>query len=222
MIREAHVNGIKLVYREEGDPASPPLVLIHGRTADHNDWNGITQHFAARYRVLALDLRGHGASDHPGSYELGEMAADVVALLDHLGIERATVIGHSLGGVVAYRMAMDHPERVERLVLEDAPPPLPFENRPPIVEDDSATFDWRMMHQTERQLTDPDPALLERLGKITAPTLVLSGGELSHVGTEAVAERIPGARLVTIEVGHLIHVTARGPFLEAVDAFLNG
>ncbi|WP_433431010.1 alpha/beta fold hydrolase [Nonomuraea sp. CA-141351] len=222
MIREAHVNGIKLVYREEGDPASPPLLLIHGRTANHNDWNGITQHFAARYRVLALDLRGHGASDYPGSYAVTEMAEDVVALLDHLGIERATLIGHSLGGVVAYQVAMNHPERVERLVLEDAPPPHPFKNRPPIVEDDSTGFDWRMMHQIERQLIDPDPAWMVGLGKITAPTLVLSGGKLSHVGTEAVAARIPGARLVTIEAGHLIHVNARGPFLEAVDAFLNG
>ncbi|MFI7133778.1 alpha/beta fold hydrolase [Nonomuraea sp. NPDC050153] len=222
MIREAHVNGIRLVYREEGDPTAPPLLLIHGRTADHNDWNGITQHFAARHHVIALDLRGHGASDYPGSYEMPEMAEDVVALLDHLGIGRATLVGHSLGGIVAYHLAMNHPDRVERLVLEDAPPPLPFPNRPPIVEDDSTGFDWRMVHETEPQLVDPDPAWLAGLGRITAPTLVLSGGELSHVNTEEVAARIPGAKLVTIDVGHLIHTAARSRFLHAVDAFLDG
>ncbi|MFG6198850.1 alpha/beta fold hydrolase [Nonomuraea sp. JJY05] len=221
MIREAHVNGIKLVYREEGDPTAPPLLLIHGRTANHNDWNGITQHFAARYHVIALDLRGHGASDYQAPYELPGMAEDVVALLGHLGIGRATLIGHSLGGVMAYHAAMNHPDRIERLVLEDAPPPLPFENRPPLVEDDSTGFDWRMMHDTERQLVDPDPAWLEDLGKITAPTLVLSGGERSPVNAAEVAARIPGARLVTIDVGHLIHATARSRFLQAVDAFLD-
>lgn len=222
VIREAHVNGIKLVYREEGDPTAPPLLLIHGRTANHNDWNGITQHFAARYHVIAPDLRGHGVSGYQGPYEVPEMAEDVVALLDHLGIGRATLVGHSLGGVVAYHAAMNHPDRIERLVLEDAPPPLPFKNRPPIVEDDSTGFDWRMMHDTERQLAGPDPAWLEGLGKITAPTLVLSGGEQSPANTGEVAARIPGARLVTIDVGHLIHTTARSRFLQAVDTFLDG
>ncbi|WP_345560299.1 alpha/beta fold hydrolase [Nonomuraea rosea] len=221
MIREAHVNGIKLVYREEGDPAAPPLLLIHGRTADHNDWNGITQHFAARHHVFAIDLRGHGGSDHPGEYPLPEMAEDVVALLDHLGIERATLIGHSLGGVVSYHLATNHPERVERLVLEDPAPPLPLEGRAPLVEDGSTAFDWRMMHDTERQLLNPDPAWLDGLGKITAPTLVIGGGELSPFDSAGVAARIPGAEFVVIEVGHLVHVNGRRPFLQAVDTFLN-
>ncbi|MEV6151682.1 alpha/beta fold hydrolase [Nonomuraea sp. NPDC052129] len=219
MIREAHVNGIKLVYREEGDPAAPPLVLIHGRTADHNDWNGITQHFAARYHVFAIDLRGHGASDYPGAYALADMARDVVALLDELGFERATLVGHSLGGAVAYLLAMTWPDRVERLVLEDPAPPYAMKNRPPIVEEgESPGFDWRMVHETERQFLAPDPAWAEGLAAITAPTLVLSGA--SHLDVEAVAERIPRAELVTIEVGHLIHVSARAAFLRAVDEFL--
>ncbi|MEV0613128.1 alpha/beta fold hydrolase [Nonomuraea sp. NPDC050404] len=219
MIREAHVNGIKLVYREEGDPSAPPLLLIHGRTADHNDWNGITQHFAARYHVLALDLRGHGASDRPGEYPLPGMAEDVLALLDHLGIERATVIGHSLGGVVSYHLAMNHPGRIERLVLEDPPPAYPLKGRPPVVEDDSTGFDWRMVHDTERQMLDPDPAWAAGLGRITAPTLVLAG-TTSHLDAPDVAARIPGAELVRIEAGHLIHMDARKEFLRTVDAFL--
>ncbi|MFB4281670.1 MULTISPECIES: alpha/beta fold hydrolase [unclassified Nonomuraea] len=221
MIREAHVNGIKLVYREEGDPSAPPLLLLHGRTANHNDWNGVTQHFAARHHVFALDLRGHGASGWPGEYPVPAMAEDVVALLDHLGIERATLVGHSLGGVVAYHAAMNHPDRVARLVLEDPPPPVPLTGRSPIVEDGSTGFDWRMMHDTERQMLDPDPAWAEGLGKITAPTLVLSGGAQSPFDAGEVAARIPGAKLVTIEAGHLIHVSARGEFVRTVDAFLD-
>ncbi|WP_043631297.1 alpha/beta fold hydrolase [Nonomuraea candida] len=218
MIRDAHVNGIKLVYREEGHPSAPPLLLLHGRCADHNDWNGITQHFAARHRVFALDLRGHGASDRPGEYPLPEMAEDVAALLDHLGLGPAVVIGHSLGGVVSYLLAMSHPDRVGGLVLEDPPPARPLTGRPPIVEDGSTRFDWRMVHDTERQMVDPDPAWAAGLGRITAPTLVLSGTRSPF--EPDVAARIPGARLVRIEAGHLVHMDARKEFLHAVDTFL--
>ncbi|TDD46437.1 alpha/beta fold hydrolase [Nonomuraea terrae] len=219
MIREAQLDGIKLVYREEGDPAAPPLLLVHGRTADHNDWNGITQHFAARHHVIVPDLRGHGRSDRPGTYTLPGMAADLVALLDHVGAARATVVGHSLGGVLSCLVAGGHPERVERLVLEDVPA-LPLRDRPPVVEDGSTGFDWRMVHETERQFLHPGPAWREALSAITAPTLVLSGGAASPFDAGETAARIPGAKLVTIEAGHLIHVGARKEFLRTVDAFL--
>ncbi|MEV4099864.1 alpha/beta fold hydrolase [Nonomuraea sp. NPDC049649] len=222
MIREADVNGIRLAYREEGDPAAPVLVLLHGRTADHNDWNGFTQHFAARYHVLVPDLRGHGLSDFPGTYPIPEMAEDVAALLDRHGAATATVIGHSLGGMVAYHLAMRHPERVARLVLEDTALPAPMRDRPALVEDGSVGFDWRMMHDTERQFRHPDPAWLDGLARITAPTLVISGGEASPFRAGLLAERIPGAKLVTIEAGHLVHVTERAAFRRAVDAFLDG
>ncbi len=219
VIRDAHVNGIKLVYREEGDPAAPPLLLLHGRTADHNDWNGITQRFAARRHVFVPDLRGHGASDRPGAYPLPEMAEDVAALLDHVGAARAAVVGHSLGGVIACHLAMRHPDRVARLVLEDPPPAHPLTGRPPLVEDESTGFDWRMMHDTERQMLNPDPAWAEGLTRITVPTLALSGTQSPF--EPDVAARIPGARLVRIEAGHLIHMAARKEFLQVVEAFLD-
>lgn len=219
VIHEAVVDGIRLTYREEGDPGAPALVLLHGRTADHNDWNGITQHFAARHHVIVPDLRGHGASEHPGDYAMSSMAGDVVALLGRLGIGRTVLIGHSLGGLVAYLVAMDHPALVERLVLEDPAPPYGLEGRPPVEEDGSTGFDWRMMHQTERQIVAGDPAWAEGLGRITAPTLVLAGAR-SHLRAGIVAERIPGAEVVTIDAGHLIHTDARADFLKAVDTFL--
>ncbi|MGI5272802.1 alpha/beta fold hydrolase [Nonomuraea sp. CA-218870] len=222
MIREADVNGIRLAYREEGDPAAPALVLLHGRTADHNDWNGFTQHFAARYHVLVPDLRGHGASDFPGTYPIPEMAEDVAALLRLHGAGSATVIGHSLGGMVAYHLAMRHPGLVSRLVVEDAPLPEPMRDRTALVEDGSTGFDWRMMHDTERQFTHPDPAWLDGLARITAPTLVISGGKSSPFRADLLAARIPGARLVVIEAGHLVHTTEREAFRRAVDDFLAG
>lgn len=215
MIRTAHVNGIDLAYREEGDPASPTMVLLHGRTADHNHWNLYTRRFAERFHVIAPDLRGHGASEHPATYELPDMAEDIVALLRALGVEQTVLIGHSLGGAVAYHLAMNYPELVSVLVLEDPPAPLPSD-RPPL-EDDSP-----MMVETERQIVSPDPAWAEGLKRVTAPTLVLSGGPSSHVDAAPLAHLIPGAKLVTIDVGHLIHSDAPKEFTAAVEGFLEG
>ncbi len=219
VMSDAHVNGVRIRYRSEGIDG-PPLVLLHGRTANHNDWNGITERLATRFRVYVPDLRGHGASDYPGNYPLPEMAEDIVGLLDHLDIGKAAVIGHSLGGMVAYLLAANHQERVEVLVLEDPPPPLPLA-RPVLVEDDSTGFDWAMMRETERQFVAPDPGWVAGMQRITAPTLVVGGGESSHVRAEQTAALIPGAQLVVIDVGHVIHVAAPKEFLAVVEPFLD-
>ncbi|MEV0583376.1 alpha/beta hydrolase [Nonomuraea sp. NPDC050310] len=212
--------GVTLAYRALGAADAPPMVLLHGRCANRNDWNGIVRDLAATYRVYTLDLRGHGESSRPGAYALPEMAEDVRAFLDALGIERAVVVGHSLGGMVAYHLAAAHPERVSALVMEDPPPPLPL-TRPPLEEDTGdPNFDREMLVQTERQFTAPDPAWAPGLQRITAPTLVVSGGATSHVPAPRTAELIPGARLVTIEAGHLVHFTQPAAFLAAVTDFL--
>ncbi len=106
---------VRIRYRSEGIDG-PPLVLLHGRTANHSDWDGITERLATRLRVYVPDLRGHGARDYPGTYPLPEMAEDIVGLLDHLEIGKAAIIGHSLGGMVAYHLAANHQKRVEVLV----------------------------------------------------------------------------------------------------------
>ncbi len=218
-MNDARVNGIQLRYRSEGF-GGPPLVLLHGRCANQSDWDGITERLAQRFRVYVPDLRGHGGSDYPGTYGLPEMAEDIVGLLDHLDIEKAAIIGHSLGGVVAYHLAANHPERVDVLLLEDPPPPLPM-TRPALVEDDSTGFDWEMMRDTERQFVAPDPDWAASLQRITAPALVISGGESSHVRAEQTAALIPEAEFVVIDVGHTIHMDAPEKFLAAVEPFLD-
>ncbi|WP_214408628.1 alpha/beta fold hydrolase [Sphaerisporangium fuscum] len=224
-IRTALVNGVELAYRVEGDAAAPPLLLLPGRGLDHTDWAGIIDHLASSWRIYAPDLRGHGLSGRPGVYSLELMRDDVVALLDHLGVASATVIGHSMGGMVAFLIAQEHPGRVERLVLEDVPAPhpagLPLPERP----EGDLPFDWAMVEQTAHQRNHPDPRWLEGLSGVTAPTLVLAGGTASHLPQDQVREvaaRIPGARLVTIEAGHEIHSTRPADFLAAVTEFLAG
>ncbi|MDL2078430.1 alpha/beta fold hydrolase [Streptomyces sp. GXMU-J15] len=113
------VDGATLTYDDEGPRDSPeaPLVFIHGWTANRHRWDHQTAHFAERRRVVRLDLRGHGESSGAGVRTIEELAADVVALLDHLDIERCVLVGHSMGGMISQAITLARPERVERLVL---------------------------------------------------------------------------------------------------------
>ena len=111
-------SGLRLHYVEQGDPTRPALVLLHGWTDSGFSFSPVRDALAAAHRVIALDLRGHGDSDRPlGPYPLPALADDVVAFLDALGIDRASVVGHSLGSLIAQHVAARAPERVERLVL---------------------------------------------------------------------------------------------------------
>jgi 3-oxoadipate enol-lactonase len=112
------VDGAGLTYDDEGprDGDGAPLVFIHGWTANRHRWDHQMAHFARQRRVIRLDLRGHGESDGaPGT--IVELGGDVLALLDHLEVDRFIPVGHSMGGMIAQTLALGHPERIERLVL---------------------------------------------------------------------------------------------------------
>jgi pimeloyl-ACP methyl ester carboxylesterase len=119
---QLEVNGAVLVYDDEGsrDGDGVPLVFIHGWTADRHRWDDQFAHFAAGRRVIRLDLRGHGESIGAGARTIDEFAADVVALLDHLEVDRFVPVGHSMGGMIAQTLAIAHPDRVGRMVLVDS------------------------------------------------------------------------------------------------------
>ncbi|WP_243057194.1 alpha/beta fold hydrolase [Nocardioides sp. SR21] len=216
-------NDIELEVRASGPEDGPPLVLLHALGEGATDWDRIAPAFAEHWRVVAVDLRGHGASDHPGSYSLELMRDDVLALLDALGLASIDLVGHSLGGFVAHLVAQHSPERVARLVLEDVTAPLPRSVAPPERPAGELGFDWDMVLAVRRQIDDPDPAWLDGLGRITADTLVVYGGALSPMPRERVEEivrRIPSARMVTIEAGHLVHAAEPEQFTSVVLDFL--
>jgi pimeloyl-ACP methyl ester carboxylesterase len=102
--------------------AGTPLVLLHGLFGAGQNWGGIRSVLARRFRVLTPDLRNHGASPRAPDMAYAAMAEDVVAVLDAAGIDRAAVLGHSMGGKVAMALALAHPDRVERLVVADIAP----------------------------------------------------------------------------------------------------
>jgi len=110
----APVNGIKIWYASFGQ--GEPVLLIHGGLANSNYWGHQVRALQKHYRVVVMDSRGHGRSsrnEQPYGYDL--MASDVLALMDHLGIKKAAIVGWSDGAIIGLGIAMHHPERVSRL-----------------------------------------------------------------------------------------------------------
>jgi 3-oxoadipate enol-lactonase len=114
------VNGVRLACSVEGQ--GPPLLLLHGLGGSHDDWRRQVPLFARRYRVIAPDLRGFGASERQEPFTVQQHARDAAALLEALGIRRAHVVGLSMGGAVALEFALSEPSRVAGLVLANTAP----------------------------------------------------------------------------------------------------
>ena len=119
--RLAHVhlsNGLRLHYAEQGESRGQALILLHGYSDSWFSFSRVLAGLVRGRRVYALDLRGHGDSDRPATgYGMDDLGADVIAFMDARGIDRATLVGHSMGSFVAQEAALREPERVDALVL---------------------------------------------------------------------------------------------------------
>ncbi len=109
---------LKLHYAEWGDQDAPALILVHGGRDHCRNWDWVARDLCGDWRIIAPDLRGHGDSDWcpSGIYTYDAYVWDLLALIEHLHIDQATIIGHSLGGNIALRLAAAFPERLQRLV----------------------------------------------------------------------------------------------------------
>lgn len=117
-LTQTRIRDIDMYYEAHGDPACEPVLLIMGFLMNAAAWGAQIPALKARYRVIAFDNRGAGRSSQPdGAYTVPQLADDAVALLDHLDIASAHVIGASLGGMIAQELTLRHPERVRTLVL---------------------------------------------------------------------------------------------------------
>jgi len=114
---EAEINGVDIHYRLQGE--GEQLLLVMGLSGNADWWDPrFVQPLAERFHVLTFDNRGSGRSGKPpGPYTIAQMASDTLGLMDHLGWERADVLGMSMGGMIAQEIALEYPERVGRLVL---------------------------------------------------------------------------------------------------------
>jgi pimeloyl-ACP methyl ester carboxylesterase len=115
-MERARINGVEIAYDLRG--AGTPIVMIHGAQGDQSMFNGMAADFAKSYRVLTFDQRGSGLSEKPDMpYSIAMLADDTAALMDHLEIASAHIIGVSMGGMIAQEFALRHPNKVRSLVL---------------------------------------------------------------------------------------------------------
>jgi len=260
------VNGIGIHYEEHG--SGPPLVMIGGLGADTHLWSQQVPAFSAHFRVVVFDNRGSGQSDMPDEpYSIPMFAADTVGLMRALGIDKAHVVGASLGGLIAQELALTHPEMVDRLVLACTTSNGPTSVRPslwsllPILvrlrrtgnpaADTRRAFSvfvhprwlaansaeveayvaWRAAHPQPRYAFKRQRASIrgfhreDRLGAITAPTLIVHGDSdriVPVANARVLGELIPGSQVVILEdSGHACTFDQRDRFNDAVLEFLS-
>jgi len=168
------VRPLRLHYASCGDERMPLLLMLHGFPEGWFAWRESMPAFAARFHVVAPDLRGYGRSDKPegvDAYRVAELVADLNAFVDALGHERCALVGHDWGGVLAWAFAMAHPERIERLVILNAPHPVPFAEalaHDPRQQAASAYMNWLRRPGSERVLAHDGfarlDAMLESMG----------------------------------------------------------
>jgi pimeloyl-ACP methyl ester carboxylesterase len=120
--RVVTVNGVRLHVAEAG--AGPPLILLHGWPQHWWCWRLVVPRLAEDHRVLAPDLRGWGWSDVPrDDYAKATFAADILMLMDAEGLDRVSLLGHDWGGYTSFLLSLEHPDRIERMIALDVPPP---------------------------------------------------------------------------------------------------
>ncbi|MBM4440527.1 MAG: alpha/beta fold hydrolase [Candidatus Rokubacteria bacterium] len=146
------LHGSRFHYTECGDAAAPALVMLHGITGHARTWDEEAAALAGRYRVLALDQRGHGDSDPPPDtdYTIAALTGDLAAFVDALGLRSFSLVALSMGGRVAIQYAGTHPGRVERLVIVDIGPDIAAGGRMRV---------GRMMAATPERFRDVDEVL---------------------------------------------------------------
>jgi pimeloyl-ACP methyl ester carboxylesterase len=169
MTAAAQASGVRIAWERRG--AGEPLLLVHGLGYARWGWEPVVEGLASAHEVVLFDNRGIGESDAPGgAYSVRMMAEDAVAVLDAAGLERAHVLGTSLGGMIALQLALDRPERVDRLVLACTTPggagaaPMPERTMRLMQEAPTLPLDVALRRFVENAFgSDPDPALVDRI-----------------------------------------------------------
>jgi 3-oxoadipate enol-lactonase len=222
------VNGLRMYYELAGD--GPPLVLIAGLGLDLSECGQLIDALATNYRVLAFDNRGAGRTDKPDEpYTVRQMADDTAGLMQVLGIERAHVVGMSLGGRIALDLALEHPERVRSLVLVSTSARV--ERRWTISLLGLVSLLFRGRYPQPRYAFNRQRAAsvgYDRTGDLSelrVRTLIVHGRR-DHIVpyrlAEDMAAGIPGARLTLVDAGHIYPLSKSARFAEQVTAFTDG
>jgi pimeloyl-ACP methyl ester carboxylesterase len=242
-------DGVRLYYEDHG--RGTPILLTHGFAAATGMWQPQIEAFQHAYRLIPWDMRGHGDSDAPEDqalYSQDHTVADMRGLLDHLGIERAIVAGHSLGGFMSLAFHLAYPDRVQALLLQGCGPgyrnpktrqawKAQAERRAQALESKGldavgggAEVGVSKRHSAaglakaaRGMLTQVDARVIDHIPHISVPTLLIAGdGDTPYLtGIHYMAERIPNAKKVIIaQAGHGANVEQPTVFNEAMQEFL--
>jgi len=219
------LDGPAIRYRDEGPRRAPVIILIHGFTFSLESWDAWAADLARDHRVLRYDLAGHGlsAADPAGRYATVDREAQLCALMKRLGISKATIAGNSLGGMIAWNFAADHPKQVEKLILvdtgafsingvHDTPVAVPPMMRSFLMSPTAAG----MAFTASRIYAHPDrvpPATLERLHAMMARN---GPAMIAHLERFTLPD--PVAKLGTIKAPTLILWGERDTFIPLADA----
>lgn len=220
---------IQLFYQEQG--AGTPLLLLHGNGEDGTYFVHQMDVLSKFFRVIALDTRGHGASPRgTAPFTIRQFAADLLDFMDQMQLEKAHVLGFSDGGNIALTFALQHPERVDRLILNGAnlnPRGVKASVQLPIVLGYHAASLFRnekaRQHADLLRLMVKEPDLSPAdLKDLTIPTLVVAGTKdmIREAHTRLIAESLPNGRLMLLEGDHFVANKNPEAFNRAVLEFL--
>jgi pimeloyl-ACP methyl ester carboxylesterase len=214
----AIINGARLWYDVQGE--GEPLLLHHGYTASRVNWEPAAAMLRDRFQVILMECRGTGDSEHTADgYSLDQYAADVIGMADHLGLERFSFAGHSMGGGIGYVLALEYPQRIERLILMASVPadgyPLPSKEVRDFLIDrrrrgDRASYMEEYIATRFRPEIETDAWFNSRIDHI----LAVSEGHYVQ-GAESFAQLRVGDRLIDLEVPTLVLAGAVDSLLAA-------
>ncbi len=201
----ARVNDIDLYYEIAGQ--GQPVLFIHGLGSSTRDWEYQTAFFARYFQTITIDLRGHGQSEKPrGPYAMSQFAADTAALIQQLGVVPVHVVGLSLGGMVAFQLAVDVPDLVRSLVIINSGPEIP-----------AYTFRQRLgaLKNYIKRVLIVRLAGMRKMGETLATDLLSAPeqAELRRVFVERWAENDPSAYLAALRAIGGWNVSAHLPAL---------
>lgn len=222
---------IKLFYQEKG--SGEPFLFLHGNGEDSSYFRHQIEYFSVRYRVMALDTRGHGRSPRGGApFTIEQFSCDLYEFMREHGVSRAVLLGFSDGANIAMKFAMKHPDMVRALILNggnlDAKGVKRTTQLPIEIGYRIASYFAEKSPDAKKNaellglmVNDPNIRPAE-LAKITAPTLVICGSRdmIKESHTREIAANISGAKLVILKGNHFIANKCPAEFNRAIDEFL--
>ncbi|MBV1931327.1 MAG: alpha/beta fold hydrolase [Porticoccaceae bacterium] len=244
-------NGVKIYYDIQGPQGALPILLSHGHAAATQMWAGQVEALKQQFRIITWDLRGHGRSDcptDPALYSVEHTVDDIAAILDACGIDKAVIGGHSLGGVMSFQFQLKYPDRVLAMTILNSGPgfrsdstrdkwnlscertasSLERKGLSALSKSDEVHAEWHsdvwgLIHSARGIMTHQDARMIDELGNIDVPVLVLVGAQdKEFLGAgEYMARKIPNVQKKIIEdAGHAANLDQPEIFNQLLINFL--